>query len=428
MSPRNIYHARTYGRTVSFSRRPTSLTLLRYIASLVDHLKSLEADHPADAASSATRESTASSRRPRFVHVRDSFRYLGANAPLANSTFNSLASQSPLRSNQASSRLGIPLTWSWDAGSHQYLVNMYFATIHQVYPILDPESALFSDPQRRQIELSPFEAFVLNIVYSISCHCLPGNNPQLALLSDTYHREALTYADKVTAELNLEALQAVNLLALRSLFDSQTGSLGQQIAFAHRLELELSAREVDETSHALIALRATTYCVGNQMATALDRPSGLVEPDDAQSLALPSDLMRLCGFYKTQSRFRDGIATDETQLTDAAGPERLTLSPLVQAAKNETVFLLRPNSGTAMQLLTSYYEEHMIFNVFTPHWAYKAGALLLSDPAQESPQEGYVLALTVLDRCALKWPNSRALQDVLRALARQKVKARSTSG
>lgn len=147
-----------------------------------------------------------------------------------------------------------------------------------MYPILDPESPLFTDPHLRQTESSPFEAFALNIVYSISCHCLPGNNTQLVLLSDTYHREALTHADKVTAELNLEALQAVNLLALRSLFDSQTGSLGQQVAFAHRLEMELSAREVEETSQALSALRATTYCVGNQMSTALDRPSGLVEP------------------------------------------------------------------------------------------------------------------------------------------------------
>lgn len=264
---------------LSFIRLLTSLTTTRYIASLVEHLRSLEArGHPTDEASSAEPEATALSPRPRFVHVRDAFRYLGANAPLGNSASNSLASQGHLRSTQASPQLQIPLTWSWDAGSHQYLVDMYFATIHQVYPILDPESPLFTDPHLRQTESSPFEAFALNIVYSISCHCLPGNNTQLVLLSDTYHREALTHADKVTAELNLEALQAVNLLALRSLFDSQTGSLGQQVAFAHRLEMELSAREVEETSQALSALRATTYCVGNQMSTALDRPSGLVEP------------------------------------------------------------------------------------------------------------------------------------------------------
>ncbi|KAK6379647.1 hypothetical protein LTS17_005719 [Exophiala oligosperma] len=302
---------------------------------------------------------------------------------------------------------------------------MYFATIHQVYPILDPESQLFTDPQLGRAEASPFEAFVLNGVYSIACHCLPGNNPQLVLLSDTYHREALTHADRVTAELNLEALQAVNLLAMRSLFDSQTGSLGQQVAFAHHLEMELSAREVEETSHALATLRATTYCVGNQMATALDRPSGLVEPDDAQTLALPNILMHLCSLYKMQSRFRDGLSMEDMDVTNAYESDGAELNPLVQAAKSETAFLLRPSSETAMQLLISYHDEHMIFNIFTPHWAYKAGALLLSDPSQDASQEGYVLAVTVLDRCALKWPNSRALQDMLKASAKATVKSTS---
>lgn len=116
---------------------------------------------------------------------------------------------------------------------------------------------------------------------------------------------------------------------------------------------------------------------------------------------------------------------EDMDVTNAYESDGAELNPLVQAAKSETAFLLRPSSETAMQLLISYHDEHMIFNIFTPHWAYKAGALLLSDPSQDASQEGYVLAVTVLDRCALKWPNSRALQDMLKASAKATVKSTS---
>jgi hypothetical protein len=162
---------------------------------------------------------------------------------------------------------------------HRFLVGKYFDTLQELYPILDPTLPYWEHPSVSSADLNPSECFNLHMVYSIACHCLPGNDCQLVLLSDTFYREALTYADQVTAELTVEALQAVVLLAVRSLYDPQNGSLGQQVAFAHRMEVELSTREVaEENSLLLERLRQAIFCIGTQVGTALDRPSGLIDP------------------------------------------------------------------------------------------------------------------------------------------------------
>lgn len=166
---------------------------------------------------------------------------------------------------------------------HHFLVSKYFETLHGLFPVVDRELPYLKEPPTSISGLFPSESFMLNMVYSIACHCLPGNDRQLVLLSDAFYREALVHVEKITAELSLEALQAVMLLALRSIFDAQNGSLGQQVAFAHRLEVELSAREVDESAPELQQLRTSIFCIGNQVASALDRPSGLVE-----SVSIPS--------------------------------------------------------------------------------------------------------------------------------------------
>ncbi len=118
-----------------------------------------------------------------------------------------------------------------------------------------------------------------------------------------------------------------------------------------------------------------------------------------------------------QSRFRDGLPFDELDAALVLAAHTAEVTPLVMAAEKETAFLINPNAEAALQLLATYDQEDMIFNVFTPHWAYKAGVLLLAQGTDDSRLEGYMLASTVLERCALKWPNSRALQETLRALA-----------
>lgn len=214
----------------------------------------------------------------RFVHVRGSTRYLGGRAALLAHSDHVLTTYHIPTSNRLSLPVQVPSISFTDDGMHQFLVAKYFEILDGPFPVLDRDLSFFRDRAVPIPELAPFESFTLHMVYSIACHCLPGNDSRLLLHSDAFYRQALVHAETVTAEISVQALQAVVLLALRSLFDPQNGSLGQQIAFAHRLEIELSARELHEISRTMSRLRSSIYCIGNFVATTLDRPPGLVEP------------------------------------------------------------------------------------------------------------------------------------------------------
>ncbi|EXJ90967.1 hypothetical protein A1O1_04074 [Capronia coronata CBS 617.96] len=300
---------------------------------------------------------------------------------------------------------------------HQFLVSKYLSTIHGLYPVLDPAMPFLTECPTSLTDMPTSELFMLHMVYSIACHCLPGNDRQLVLLSDTFYREALVHAEKITAELNVEALQAVLLLALRSLFDAQNGSLGQQVAFAYRLEVELGAREVEESTPALQQLRESIFCIGNQVATALDRPSGLTE---SEVLTSPDDLDQsqlLYYLYRMQSRFRGGTSFDGLDLQEVEQKITTDVSPMLIAALNETRFLLEPSVDSAMQLLSTHASDDIVLNVFTSHWAYKAATFFLEGDLNETSLQGRVLAQKVLERCALKWPNAQTLLESLNIYA-----------
>lgn len=249
-----------------------------YVASLVDHLRSLETSRESLAPDAAS-EGTVEAEGPHFFRVRDAFRYLGPRAPLAAKVDAVLKDVKPPRIKEPCLPLQISALSFASEDTHRFLVGKYFDTLQELYPLLDPTLPYWEEFSFSRADLNASECFNLYMVYSIACHCLPGNDCHLVLLSDTFYREALTYADQVTSELTVEALQAVVLLALRSLFDAQSGSLGQQVAFAHRMEVELSTREVvDEHSLLLERLRLAIFCIGTQVNTALDRPSGLSDP------------------------------------------------------------------------------------------------------------------------------------------------------
>ncbi|EXJ92803.1 hypothetical protein A1O3_01357 [Capronia epimyces CBS 606.96] len=394
-----------------------------YIASLVDHLRALEATSASATAgatagaspSAPTSTSTSTSlTRPaehHFIHVHGAYRYLGVRAPLAVQDDRIVISSPELRANATCPPLVVPPQSLMGSGMHQFLVSCYLETLHGLYPVLDAALVYLTEPPTSLSDLAASESFMLHMVYSIACHCLRANDCQLVLLSDSFYREALVHAEKITAELNLDALQAVLLLALRSLFDAQNGSLGQQIAFAHRLEVELGAREVEESTPALQQLRASIFCIGNQVASALDRPSGLVEWEATAFSDKPDGSQLLCHLYRVQSSFRRGSSFDELHLDGVEQKIMAHGSPLLVAALNETRFLLEPNVDSAMQLLSTYASDNMILNVFTSHWTYKAATFFLGDDLDKATLQGRALAQKVLERCALKWPNARALQD-----------------
>lgn len=131
------------------------------------------------------------------------------------------------------------------------------------------------------------------------------------------------------------------------------------------------------------------------------------------SFADSDESQLLCRLYRVQSRFRNGDSFDKVDLAAVADKTAAKVSPLLVAALNETRFMLEPGVESAMQLLNTYASDNMVLTVFTSHWAYKAGTFLVEGGAKEDRLRGRVLAHKVLERCALKWPNARALQELL---------------
>lgn len=251
------------------------LTLSRYVASMISHLKALEARAQAKSESAVAKTPSSASSMPHFVEVHGSIRFVGKSAPAAarlagvSSCAEILTAPPECPSLSAHSQAFI------DQNMHDFLVGCYVDSLQGMYPILHPEASFLQKPISQSLELSSWEIFALKMVYSIACHCMPANDTRLLLLSEILYKEATIFIEEITAEQNVEALQTILLLALRSQFDAQKGSIGQQIAFAHRLEIELTSREADDLVPILQRLRHIVFCLSVQMTTALDRPSAL---------------------------------------------------------------------------------------------------------------------------------------------------------
>ena len=167
---------------------------------------------------------------------------------------------------------------------HQFLLQTYLTEIHPLYPFLD-RSFRFLSPQSPLIQdLSPSESFILQMVYSVACHCCPGIVNRLVALSDACHARAVQCFDSATADLSVVTLQAITLMALRSLFDPQKGNFGQLITFAGRLAIDIGGQDMPARGENMRDIQTSIYCMENQFATVLDRPPFLTEPVSGCSL------------------------------------------------------------------------------------------------------------------------------------------------
>lgn len=151
-------------------------------------------------------------------------------------------------------------------------MDSYFEAIHKPFPIFDWPSEFLSTSSPGEVG-GGFGAYLRPMVCSIACHCLPGNDPRLFILSDTLYRQALASAETIMSQISIETLQVTILLAIRSLFDPRAGSLGQQIAFARSLTLELTSRGLFRHSPLELPIRRTLFCLDNLLGSVLDRPS-----------------------------------------------------------------------------------------------------------------------------------------------------------
>lgn len=150
-------------------------------------------------------------------------------------------------------------------------------TLHNLFPVFDDDQALYVLHAPRQ-NRSPGQTFLLKMVYSLACHCLPVNDNRLVDLSGSLYRESLIYIDTLLKDHSIEAVQGILLLALRSSFDATTGNIGQLVNFSYRLLIELSSHSVLQMSQTMGRLQCTVYCLTGLVAGALDRPYDVAEP------------------------------------------------------------------------------------------------------------------------------------------------------
>ncbi|KAF9891708.1 hypothetical protein FE257_003720 [Aspergillus nanangensis] len=250
------------------------------------------------------------------------------------------------------------------------------------------------------------------MIYSIACHCLPANDTRLVVLSDALYREAAVHIQCITRDQGIEALQAILLLALRSQFDANTGSLGQLVAFAHRLEIQLNSPETQERTATLQWLRCTVYCLSQQLSSALDRPYNLTEPDATALQETTPQARYLCSLYARQSKCRTDSCSPVADTCEIPEP-----APIIFTTMCQTRFMAQASVASAMQVLATYNDDRMVLNVFSSHWVYEAASYVIQHANEVTMIEASIIASQVLERCASKWPSAGALQKRLQTLA-----------
>ncbi|KAF7186395.1 hypothetical protein HII31_12252 [Pseudocercospora fuligena] len=298
----------------------------------------------------------------------------------------------------------------FDQAMHEFLVASYLEHVHQLYPILASDDFCLQKHQPAKTELGPRGLFIMYMVYSIACHTLPGNDPRMVLLSDTAFDAAKGSLGAVTEKADAEALQAVCLLALRSLFEPQTGNLSQQLAFAQRLLVEVKVRDIGSAGPDHHQFAPILFCLGMQSAAAYSKKSAFPQPPSLVITTVPGAAAQLHDLCVLQWKCltRPGSAIQDLRLLPGQNAP-----PLFLAVHAETSFLIKPCERSALSLLSLYMREDMVFNVFTQQWVHRAVIWLVSNSRRETQQEGLHLAMRILDRCALKWSNARVLQETL---------------
>lgn len=253
---------------------------------------------PSSAASSSTPqpESVRSEAQPfahHFAYAAGSYRYLGADACLVKSPKLQQAKVgSPIVRGDEAFKLAVVSTEGVSD-----LVRTYLDNIHPLFPIVDPNWRFLGT--ETPTDLVPADRFFLNMVCSIACYLAPGSNrdwrPSGSLsyhhsasqkyewLAQEFFSRAMSDLETTTREASLTTLRAVLLLAINSLFDPKSGNVGQEVALAYRLYINLQEKSAiiplgSEDTKALTIMYGIIFCLENEIASTLDRPTFVREP------------------------------------------------------------------------------------------------------------------------------------------------------
>ncbi|KAF1995492.1 hypothetical protein P154DRAFT_538741 [Amniculicola lignicola CBS 123094] len=418
-----------------------------YIAELVSHVRRITAhSDPSPATSPATSLESASSSTVKadsvgndqhhdhhFAYAGGSYRYLGAESCLVKSPRLQQAKVNP-PDELDDDLLQLVSSQSRAKNNHE-LVRTYLVTIHPLYPIVNVNSRFLAPDVPRDLE--PAEEFCLNMIYSIGCYLAPGTNPHYDYdgkldyqqhksyyyrsLADSFFKRAMLFLEASTEETTISTLRAVLLLAINSLFDPKSGNIGQQVALATRLALNLELQELSpEDSETIRNMHSTIFSIENEIASTLDRPATFPEPDCDLTFdpSKPSEF--LCSLYRLQHRFRKGDPTVKSMLPllDEYG----RIMPGLQMALHQTHLLLNPCWGSAWHVLETVVAEGSVHVFLTPHWVYRAGTVLIQKLPSIYGGDLIVLysnALVLLNLSSGKWPSAKALSASLSDLVKQ---------
>jgi len=261
-----------------------------YIASLIEHVKSIHSSSSTTTLSPRRagyspfleRDQTLGVPRTRqvehvFAHAGGAYRYLGGSSCLiAAIDIQGIGTQVVVPS--------LDLEPTFDGTSinldvYIHLGNLYLVEIEPLFPLLNKQlqSLVLTNPTNCS---SSVERLILFIIYNISCRLLRGSDEHKWLtLGEYFRKHAMGLLEACTTDPTMPTLRIILLLAISSLFEPRDGNIGQQIALASRLAIDLASNDLDQDDKEYLQqMHSVIFCLENEVATCLDRPATFAEP------------------------------------------------------------------------------------------------------------------------------------------------------
>jgi hypothetical protein len=162
---------------------------------------------------------------------------------------------------------------------YAHMGQIYLTKIEPFFPLLDDSL--------RDLVLTPLansstslQKFILFMIYSISCQLMRSPNEHRWLsLGECFRKQAMSLLEVCTSEPTISTLRVILLLAIYTLIEPKEGNIGQQIALASRLAIDLASHDLNrENAASLQQMYTVIFCLENEVATSLDRPTTFPEP------------------------------------------------------------------------------------------------------------------------------------------------------
>lgn len=281
-----------------------------YIASLVEHVKAIQIRSASIPRSSPLQERpqiSETTHTPQAEHVfaytHGAYRYIGGSSCLAAATH--------LRGSALTVVLpALHLEPTYDEDSigpdvFVHLGQLYLDEIETFFPLLDDRLRSMITTSPRCYSALP-QRLALFMIHSIACQLVRG--PDLhrwRLLGENFRQQAMELLEANTTNATIPTLRIILLLAIYSLFATRQGNIGQQIALAIRLAIDLASQDLPKgDSVAIQQMFIVIFCLENEIATCLDRPATFSEPVSC-IIVVPSTLNAMNSYYtRVHMRYR----------------------------------------------------------------------------------------------------------------------------